>query len=86
MTSQSTLVQVNFRIEQSLLAELEAAAKSENRGKGNIIVTSLQQYFQAKANQAGQIDAILTRLNAVEERLGKRDESQEDGTPDASSN
>ena len=77
MASNSTTGQLNVRIDKALLIQLDAVAKTEKRAKGMVVSTALQQYFQAQANPAAQIDAILARLDAVEDRLRGQDEQQE---------
>lgn len=77
MASNSTTGQLNVRIDKALLIQLDAVAKTEKRAKGMIVATALQQYFQAQANPAAQIDAILARLDALEERLRGQNEQQQ---------
>ncbi len=77
MASNSTTDQLNVRIDKALLVQLDAVAKIENRAKGMIVATALQQYFQAQANPAAQIDAILARLDALEERPRGQNEQQQ---------
>ena len=77
MASNSTTGQLNVRIDKALLIQLDAVAKTEKRAKGMVVSTALQQYFQAQANPAAQIDAILARLDTVEDRLRGQHAQQE---------